>query len=98
VLSLCPPPTVLADRGYFKGEEILECERSGINALVPKPQTPSPAPDKTYAPLKLEGRPGDSSRNKHAQIRPRRQPPDLSRKSPKVNLRIRRPHSVANLC
>jgi transposase len=32
-------PTVLADRGYFKGEEILECERSGINALVPKPQT-----------------------------------------------------------
>jgi len=49
---------VLADRGYFKGEEILECERSGINALVPKPQTPSPAPDKTYAPLKLEGRPG----------------------------------------
>jgi transposase len=32
-------PTVLADRGYFKGEELLECERSGINALVPKPQT-----------------------------------------------------------
>jgi transposase len=31
--------TVLADRGYFKGEEILECERAGINALVPKPQT-----------------------------------------------------------
>lgn len=31
--------TALADRGYFKGEEILECERSGINALVPKPQT-----------------------------------------------------------
>ena len=31
--------TALADRGYFKGEEILECERAGINALVPKPQT-----------------------------------------------------------
>ena len=31
--------TVLADRGYFKGEEILECEGAGINALVPKPQT-----------------------------------------------------------
>jgi len=31
--------TALADRGYFSGEEILECERAGINALVPKPQT-----------------------------------------------------------
>jgi transposase len=29
----------LADRGYFKGEEILECERAGITALVSKPQT-----------------------------------------------------------
>jgi hypothetical protein len=33
------PLTALADRGYFRGEEILECERAGINALVPKPQT-----------------------------------------------------------
>jgi hypothetical protein len=31
--------TALADRGYFKGEEILECERAGITALVSKPQT-----------------------------------------------------------
>jgi len=31
--------TALADRGYFKGEEILECNRVGINVLVPKPQT-----------------------------------------------------------
>jgi transposase len=31
--------TALADRGYFNGEEILECERAGINVLVPKPQT-----------------------------------------------------------
>ena len=31
--------TVLADRGYFKGEEILECEQAGITALVPKPLT-----------------------------------------------------------
>jgi transposase len=31
--------TVLADRGYFKGEEIMECERSGISTLIPKPQT-----------------------------------------------------------
>ena len=31
--------TVLADRGYFKGEEIVECERSGMPTLIPKPQT-----------------------------------------------------------
>ena len=29
----------LADRGYFEGYEILECERAGIAALVPKPLT-----------------------------------------------------------
>jgi transposase len=31
--------TVLADRGYYSGEEILECDQSGITALVPKPLT-----------------------------------------------------------
>jgi len=31
--------TVLADRGYFKGEEIVQCECSGISTLIPKPQT-----------------------------------------------------------
>ena len=31
--------TVFADRGYFKGEEILDCEQPGIKTLVPKPQT-----------------------------------------------------------
>jgi transposase len=31
--------TVLADRGYFKGEEIFDCEQAGIKTLVPKPQT-----------------------------------------------------------
>jgi transposase len=31
--------TALADRGYYKGEEILECEQAGINALVPKSHT-----------------------------------------------------------
>jgi transposase len=31
--------TAFADRGYFKGEEILECERAGIKTMVPKPQT-----------------------------------------------------------
>ncbi|MFC3552519.1 IS1182 family transposase [Lysobacter cavernae] len=31
--------SVVADRGYFKGEEILACEEAGITAYVPKPQT-----------------------------------------------------------
>lgn len=31
--------TVLADRGYFSGEQILECDKAGISALVPKPLT-----------------------------------------------------------
>jgi len=31
--------TVLADRGYFNGEQILECEQNGIATLVPKPLT-----------------------------------------------------------
>ncbi|SMF13862.1 Transposase [Pseudogulbenkiania subflava DSM 22618] len=31
--------TVVADRGYFKGEEILQCEQAGITAYVPKPLT-----------------------------------------------------------
>ena len=31
--------TVLADRGYFKGEEILQCAQEGITTLVPKPLT-----------------------------------------------------------
>jgi transposase len=31
--------TAVADRGYFKGEEILKCELAGITALLSKPQT-----------------------------------------------------------
>jgi uncharacterized protein len=31
--------TTLADRGYYKGDEILKCEQAGINALVPKSHT-----------------------------------------------------------
>ena len=30
---------VVADRGYFKGEEILACETAGITVTLPKPQT-----------------------------------------------------------
>jgi len=31
--------TALADRGYFRGEEIVQCAHTGIEALVPKPLT-----------------------------------------------------------
>jgi transposase len=31
--------TVVADRGYFKGEEILACHEAGITAIVPKTMT-----------------------------------------------------------
>ena len=31
--------TVVADRGYFKGEEILDCDQAGITPLVSKPLT-----------------------------------------------------------
>jgi transposase len=31
--------TALADRGYFRSEEILQCDQLGIVPLVPKPQT-----------------------------------------------------------
>jgi hypothetical protein len=34
-----PKPIVLADRGYFEGHDILECEQAGIATLVPKPLT-----------------------------------------------------------
>jgi hypothetical protein len=34
-----PKPTVLADRGYFEGYDIFECEQAGIETLVPKPLT-----------------------------------------------------------
>ena len=30
---------VVADRGYFKGEEILACDQAGITTYLPKPQT-----------------------------------------------------------
>jgi hypothetical protein len=35
----CDDLSVVADRGYFKGEEILKCEQAGIDVLVPKPLT-----------------------------------------------------------
>ena len=35
----CDDLTVVADRGYFNGVEILACEEAGITAYVPKTQT-----------------------------------------------------------
>ena len=31
--------TAIADRGYFKGEEILACHEAGITVIVPKTMT-----------------------------------------------------------
>jgi transposase len=31
--------TVIADRGYFDGEELVACDRAGMTPLVPKPMT-----------------------------------------------------------
>jgi transposase len=36
-----PQLTAIADRGYFRGEEIVACDETGITAFVPKPQTSS---------------------------------------------------------
>ena len=33
--------TVLADRGYFSGAEILACEQAGVTPYVPRPLTSS---------------------------------------------------------
>ena len=31
--------TVIADKGYYTGEELLACHEAGITTYVPKPQT-----------------------------------------------------------
>src|SRR5271168_2642478 len=36
--------TVLADRGYYKAQQIYDCEQAGIKTLVPKPQTSNNKP------------------------------------------------------
>ena len=55
--------TVIADRGYFKGEEIVACHEAGIIAIVPKTTTSSAKAngrfdraDFIYAPEKNEYR------------------------------------------
>ena len=31
--------TAVADRGYYRGEDILECDKANISSYLPKPQT-----------------------------------------------------------
>jgi transposase len=40
---------VVADRGYFEGNGILECEEAGIEPLVPKPETSPSKADGRYS-------------------------------------------------
>jgi transposase len=35
----CSDLNVVADRGYFSGEQILECDQAGVTPFVPKPMT-----------------------------------------------------------
>jgi hypothetical protein len=37
--SGCEEVTVLADRGYYNGDEVLACEGAGILPVIPKTQT-----------------------------------------------------------
>jgi hypothetical protein len=37
--SGCEEVTVLADRGYYNGDEVLACEGTGILPVIPKTQT-----------------------------------------------------------
>jgi hypothetical protein len=35
----CDELTVLADRGYFNGDQVLACEGTGVLPIIPKTQT-----------------------------------------------------------
>ena len=41
--------TAIADRGYFKGEEILACEAASTTPLVPKPLTSGAKADSRFS-------------------------------------------------
>jgi hypothetical protein len=38
-MTVCLKPQGSADRGYFKGEEVLACHEAGITTYLPRPQT-----------------------------------------------------------
>jgi len=50
---------VVADRGYFKGEEILECEQSDITTYLPKPQTSNNLAKGLFSKRDFIYKPGD---------------------------------------
>jgi len=49
----------VADRGYFKGEEILECEQADITVTLPKPQTSGAKSDGRFGKQDFVYRPTD---------------------------------------
>ena len=50
---------VVADRGYFKGEEILVCERDNITTYLPKPNTSGSVKKGLYSKRDFVYHPGD---------------------------------------
>jgi hypothetical protein len=68
---------VVADRDYFKGEEILACEPTGVAVTLPQPQTSGAKsagrfrkPDLSIWPrtMSIAGRPARSTRVEPAMI------------------------------
>jgi transposase len=49
----------VADRGYFKGEEILSCEKAGITVTLPKPQTSGAKSDGRFGKQDFVYRPSE---------------------------------------
>ena len=49
----------VADRGYFKGEEILACEQTGVTVTLPKPQTSGAKSDGRFGKQDFVYRPTD---------------------------------------
>jgi len=49
----------VADRGYFKGEEILNCEMAGITVTLPKPQTSGAKSDGRFGKQDFVYRPAE---------------------------------------
>lgn len=49
----------VADRGYFKGEEILSCEKAGITVILPKPQTSGAKSDGRFGKQDFVYRPAE---------------------------------------
>ncbi len=53
--------TAIADRGYFKGEEILACEAAGVTPIVPKPLTSGAKADGRFGKQDFVYDPGEDA-------------------------------------